>query len=79
VIKCTVTYPKARDTKGSLAAIVTRGGRIVALGHARIARGAAIFTMRELRSGRRGTWQITLVLSRSKGPAATETMTVKVR
>jgi hypothetical protein len=78
-IKCTVTFPKARDTKGTLAAIITRDGRIVALGHARVARGRASLTMPELQAFKGGTWQMTLVLSRSRKAATTETTAVKVR
>jgi hypothetical protein len=79
VIKCKVTYPKALVTRGSLAAIITRGGRIVALGSARITRGGATLIMRELRVRKQGTWEMTLVLSRSRKAATTQTMTLKVR
>ena len=79
-IKCTVSFPKkAKDTKGTIAAVITRGGRILALGHARLAHGSATLTMPELRAWNRGTWQITLVLSRPKKVATTQTMTVRVR
>jgi hypothetical protein len=79
-IKCTVSFPKkAKDTKGTIAAVITRGGRILALGHARLAHGSATLTMPELRAWNRGTWRITLVLSRPKKVATTQTMTVRVR
>ncbi len=79
-IKCTVSFPKkAKDTKGTIAAVITRGGRILALGHARLAHGSATLTMPELRAWNRGAWQITLVLSRPKKVATTQTMTVRVR
>jgi hypothetical protein len=78
-IKCTVSFPKAKDVRGTVAAVITRNGRIVALGHARLARGAATLNLSELRVRTRGTWQITLVLSRPKNAATTQTMTVRVR
>ena len=75
-----MSFPKkAKDTKGTIAAVITRGGRILALGHARLAHGSATLTMPELRAWNRGTWQITLVLSRPKKVATTQTMTVRVR
>ena len=78
-IKCTVTYAKAKDMRGTVAAVITRNGRIVALGKARLARGAATLNLSELSARSRGTWQITLVLSRPKKVATTQTMTVRVR
>jgi hypothetical protein len=78
-IKCTVTFPTARDMRGSVAAVITRGGRIVGLGHARLVHGKATLTLRELHARKSGTWQFTLVLSRPRTAATTETMTFRMR
>jgi hypothetical protein len=52
--------------RGTVAAVITRNGRIVALGHARLARGAATLNLSEFSVRTRGTWQTTLVLSRPR-------------
>ena len=78
-IKCTVSFPKSGIRRDTLAAIITRGGRIVALGHARLSHGNATFTLAELRSWKRGSWQITLVVGASAKSAATQTLTVRIR
>jgi PKD repeat protein len=80
-IKCTVSFGKkhGKHPKGRIAAVVTRGGHIVALGQARLVNGTATVTMRELRAWKRGSWDITLVLSQPAKAATTQTLTVRVR
>jgi hypothetical protein len=77
-ITCTVTFKKARDTKGTVSMRISRGGHMVALGRARISRGKASLRMRELRRNARGRWTITLVLSRPGQPTMTASSSRRV-
>ncbi len=78
-IKCTVTFPKAKKTEGTVRMTLARGRHLVALGHARVSHGKAIVTMRERRQMTRGKWTVTLVLSRPHQAAETTTMVVHIR
>ncbi len=78
-ITCTVKFLKAKNTKGTLRISVARGKHLVALGHARIVRGQASMTMRELRRVTRGSLTITVVLSQPHKAAATRTAVVHVK
>ena len=78
-IKCTVTFPKAKDVHGKIAVQIAQGSHLLALGHARLSRGAATLTMRELRRMTRRSLTITLVLSQPHSSASTRTMAVHVR
>jgi hypothetical protein len=78
-IKCTVTFLKARSTKGMLRMRVSRGTHLVALGHARVKRGKATVTLRERRRVTHGAWKITLVLAQSHHAASTTTMSMRMR
>jgi hypothetical protein len=64
-IRCNVTFPGNRQLKGKVSLRLTRGGTVVALGHASVKRGRAGLSMRVLRSVSSGPWQATLVLSRA--------------
>jgi uncharacterized protein (DUF2141 family) len=78
-ITCTVKFLKAKNTKGTLRMKVARGKHPVALGRARIIRGQASMTMRELRRVTAGPVTITIVLSQPHKAAATKTAVVHVR
>jgi hypothetical protein len=76
-IECTVTFPKG-TSHGIVRVAVARGGKLVALGHAAVNHGRAKLTMSELRVLKHGTWEVTVVFSRTvKG--STNTVTVAVR
>jgi hypothetical protein len=77
-IKCTVTFPKHRRTKGRLQMRIARGGHVEALGNGRVARGRATVTLREIRHLDRGAWTITVVLSQPHKPPTTTTMRLRV-
>ena len=71
-IKCKVTFPKAKSTRGTLRMSISRGKRLAALGHGRVDHGRATITMRERRRVSRGAWTVTIVLARAhKAPATT--------
>jgi hypothetical protein len=74
-IKCTVTYSKSK--KGTVRVAVHHGGKLVALGHAKLAHGRATLTMHVLRDPKRGAWRITIVLSQTSHKATTVTVPVK--
>jgi hypothetical protein len=78
-LRCTVTFPTARSTRGMLRMKVARGVHLVALGHARVNRGKATVTMRERRDVTRGAWKVTLVLSQPHHKASTTTMGMQVK
>lgn len=79
-IKCTVTFPKSKKKKGTLRVSVSRGGRLVALGNAKVVHGRATLTMRELRTRTHGAWAITVVFSKTvQTVASTQTLPVRVR
>jgi hypothetical protein len=78
-IKCTVTFPKAKHTKGTVRMTLARGRHLVALGHARVNHGKAIVTMHQRRRVTRGKWTITVVLSRPHKAASTSRMVVHMR
>ena len=65
---------------GKLRVTVSRGGRLVALGHANVVHGRATLTMSELRTRSRGAWHITVVFSQTvQAAASTQTLPVRVR
>jgi hypothetical protein len=77
-IDCTVTFPKGQSNKGIVRLSVSRGGKLVALGHANVNHGRATLAMRELRTRTRGSWQVTIVFSRTvKGPTSTVAVSVR--
>ncbi len=77
-IKCTVSFKKKKH--GKLRVTVSRGGRLVALGHANVVHGRATLTMSELRTRSRGAWHITVVFSQTvQAAASTQTLPVRVR
>ena len=61
-IKCTVTFPKARDVSGTVRMKLVRDGQVAALGHGRISHSQATITLRELHQVTRGSWTLTVVL-----------------
>jgi hypothetical protein len=77
-IQCTVTFPKNHSKRGIVRLAVSRGGKLIALGHATLARGRATLTMRELRASSHGRWQVVVVFSRTT-KASTNTVAVSVR
>jgi hypothetical protein len=71
-IVCTVSFPKGPGKSGIVRLAVSRGGKLVALGQGNVRRGRAKLAMRELRTRTRGTWEVTVVFSRTvKGPTST--------
>ena len=75
-----MTYPKSHSKKGTLRVSISRGGRLVALGNARVVHGRATLTMRELRTRTHGAWAITVVFSKTvQTVASTQTLSVRVR
>jgi hypothetical protein len=78
-IKCTVTFAKARNIKGTLRMRVARGTLLVALGRARVKQGKSTVTMRVRRRVQHGAWKVTLVLAQSHQAASTTTMRVRMR
>ena len=77
-IQCTVTFPKHHSKHGIVRLAVSRGGKLIALGHATLTRGRATLTMRELRASSHGRWQVVVVFSRTT-KASTNTVGVSVR
>jgi hypothetical protein len=72
-----VSFPRG-SKHGIVRLAVSRGGKLVALGHATLSNGRARLTMNELRVRKHGSWQVTVVFSRTvKG--STNTVTVPVR
>jgi hypothetical protein len=63
-ITATVTFPGNRQLTGNVSVRLTRGGTIVALGHAHVRKGQAAVAMRQLRPLASGRWQVTVVLTR---------------
>lgn len=76
---CTVTYKKARQTRGTIRMMLTRGGRMAALGHGAVKRGHAKLKMRERRRIRRGRWAATIVLSRAHKAPVTRTIRIRMK
>jgi hypothetical protein len=77
-IRCTVKFPKHHNKHGIVRLAVSRGGKLVALGHATVNHGRATVMMRELRIRSRGTWRVVVVFSRTvNGPASTVQVTVR--
>jgi hypothetical protein len=62
-IRCSVNFPAYGQIRGHVSMRLSRGGTLVALGHAPVGRGRAALSMTELITARSGTWQATLVLS----------------
>jgi hypothetical protein len=62
-IRCSVTFPRNRQLRGKLKLRLSRGGAVVALGHATVRRGRAQVSMRVLRDVSAGPWRLTFVLS----------------
>jgi hypothetical protein len=79
VIKCTVTFRKARSTKGKLQVRLARGKALVALGHSKVNRGSAKLTLHMRRHATRGAWKMTVVLAQPHKPASTTTMKVRMK
>jgi hypothetical protein len=77
-IKCRVTFPKHRKTKGRLQMRIARGGHVAALGNGRVSHGSATVTLRELRHLTRGAWTVTIVLSQAHQAATTTRMKLRV-
>ena len=78
-INCKVTYPKSRKIKGKLQVMISRGKHVAALGHARVSRGVAHVTLREVRRIPRGSWTMTLVLTQPRKAPSTATARVRLR
>ena len=78
-ITCKVTFPKAKKTNGKLQMAIARGKHVAALGNARVKRGTATLTLREIHRVTRGSWTVTTVLTQPRHKAATSTGTVRVR
>jgi hypothetical protein len=78
-IKCTVTFPKPANDKGTLRVALASGRRIVALGHGRLRHGSATLTMRALHRITAGRLTMTLVISRARRTAITERTSVRIR
>lgn len=74
-VRCSVTFPKSGS--GTVRLAVTRGGKLVALGHGSVKRGRATLTMRELRRRTRGIWRVTVVFSQTVRQATTVTVPLK--
>jgi hypothetical protein len=62
-IRCSVSFPAYRRIQGNVAMRLSRGGTLVALGHAAFVRGRATLTMSQLVRATSGSWESTLVLS----------------
>jgi len=78
-IECRVTFAKKTDrANGLLLFSITRGSRVAALGHGTLKHGAATVKMHELQPLRRGTWRVTLVVSRARHTARTLTVELRV-
>jgi hypothetical protein len=78
-IKCSVTFPHNHKQHGIVRLAVSRGGKLVALGHATVKHGHATVTMRELRVRSRGAWAVTVVFSRTVKVSTTNTVAVSVK
>jgi hypothetical protein len=70
-IKCKVTFRKSRKTAGTLSMSISRGHRLAAIGHGRLAHNRATITMRELHPVSRGMWRVTLVVHSHKRATTT--------
>jgi hypothetical protein len=79
VIKCKVTFPKAKRTRGTLRVRIARGARVAALGNGKVSHGAATITLLERRRLTRGSWTITLVLAQPGKGTSTTRMVLRVR
>ncbi len=62
-IRCSVSFPGYPQVRGSVRMRLSRGGSVVALGHAALRRGRATLTMSQLVGTSGGSWHATLVLS----------------
>jgi hypothetical protein len=78
VIKCKVTFPKKKTT-GTVRMLIARGVRVAALGHSKVRHGTATVSLRGIGRLSRGSWTITMVLSRPGKQATTTKMAVRVR
>jgi hypothetical protein len=78
-IKCKVTFPKAKRTKGTLRMSISRGKHLAALGHGRVDHGRATITMRERRRVTRGPWTVTIVLARAHNTPATSVVRLAMK
>jgi hypothetical protein len=78
-IKCSVTFPHNHKQHGIVRLAVSRGGKLVALGHATVKHGHATVTMRELRARSHGAWQVVVVFSRTVKVSTTNTVAVSVK
>ena len=78
-IKCKVTFPKAKRTKGTLRMSISRDQRLAALGHGRVDHGRATITMRERRRVTRGAWTVTIVLARAHKATATSVVRLAMK
>lgn len=74
-LRCSVTFPKSK--KGTVRLAVTRGGKLVALGHGSLKRGRVTLTMRQLRRQPRGVWRVTVVFSQTVRQATTVTVPLR--
>jgi hypothetical protein len=77
-VKCTVKFRKS-NARGTVALSLARDGRLAALGHGQLKRGAATVTLRDVRRVTNGTWTLTLVLRQPHTSAVTTTAAVRVR
>ena len=78
MIKCTVTFGRARDTRGKLQVRIVRGSKLVALGHGSVNHGIARLRLRLRRHVTRGAWKITIVLVQPHQKPVTMTKTMRV-
>jgi hypothetical protein len=62
-IRCTVNFPAYSQVQGTVRMRLSRGGAVVALGHAAVRRGKATVSLSELVAPGSGRWHATLVLS----------------
>lgn len=79
VIKCHLVFPKSAHVAGTLRVSLSRGARLVALGHGVLRRGSVTLTMRERRVLKRGAWTITLSVPRRHRSAVMMTLALRVR
>jgi hypothetical protein len=78
-IKCTVSFAPARDLRGKVGVMLAQGAHLVALGKAKLIRGHATLTMRELRRLRGRSSTVTLVLSQPHQAALTTRLASRLK
>jgi hypothetical protein len=74
-VRCKLSFPRDRSARGTVRARLARGGRIVALGRARMRRGRATVVLQARHRVRRGRARLTVVATR----LGTIRKTVRVR